>query len=265
MRLNGSEIAQVNAADVPCELTPSRRIEPNASVEFEDISGRLHVHSLGDLSGWAHFSLRVHAGLTCQADCAVTVSEKFDSRQLMNGEALGVRFQPFFLPGSTGDADKLRGQGLFARGMHFNGSVTPGSVRLSCECDQCGRSFQVQSFHAGFSDASYMYSGSGLHTLILQGRTPGAPPALGAPDMKAVEAFEELLPLAPDGTKFRYGNPFRCPHCGAPYIDFSAHPRLREAEYYGNYLYGSEPAYFPPREADRNAAPRGWLRRMLRR
>jgi hypothetical protein len=263
VRLNGDEIARVNTDDPPCELTPSRKIGADSSVEFEDSSGRQHRHSLAELSGWAHFSIRVHKGLSCQADCAVTAAEVFDPQQLINGEGSGVRFQPFFLPGSTGDSAALHGQGLFARGMHFSGSVTPGSVRLSCECDECSRSFQIQSFHAGFSDVAYMYSGSGRYTLILDGGTPGAPPALGSTDLSAVAELEASLPAAPDGTRFGHLNPFRCPHCAAPYIDFARHARLRETEYYGNCLFGSGPIRYQPPKLGGAKSVSPWWRKIF--
>jgi hypothetical protein len=239
--LNEDEIAQVNAGDEPCEMKPSRPVQPGAVITFVDGAGRRHVHSLAELSGWAHISVRVHQGLACQADCAVTGTETYDPSELLTGQGHGIRFQPFFLPGSKGDANELVGQGLFRRGMHFSGAVTPGSVRLSCECDHCSRSFQVQSFHAGFGATGYMYSGSGDYTLVIDERAPGAPPALGKPDMDAVTALEAILPVAPDGTRFRYMNPFRCPHCHKPYIDFQAHPGLREGEYYGNCCFGAAP------------------------
>jgi len=176
----------------------------------------------------------------------VTPSETYDPQDLLTGKGSGIRFQPFFLPGSKGSAADLLGQGLFRRGMHFSGTVTPGSVRLGCECDHCNRSFQVQSFHSGFGDVGYFYSGSGAYTLIVDHTVPGSPPALGEPNMAALAALEAVLPLAPDGTSFRYMNPFRCPHCSQPYIDFEAHPGLREREYYGNCLFGAAPIRYDP-------------------
>ena len=234
MRLDGEEIAVVNAADVPCELFPSRKIEPGANVEFIDGEGGIHKHSMGELAGWAHFSLRIHSNLACQVDCALTDSEVYDPEVFAEGKGQGVRFQPFC-------------QGLFWRGLHFSGTVTPGWVRLSCECDECSRSFQIQSFHAGFGNAGSMYSASGLYTIIIDGSEPGAPPALGEADPEATAELEGRLPLAPDGTRFGLWESFRCPHCGAPYIDYRAHPELRAAEYYGNYHIGMEPLRFSTR------------------
>lgn len=238
--LNGDEVAAVEPGDLPCELTPSRAIDTNSTLEFIESTGRRHVHSLGELSGWAHISVRLNERLGCQADCLVTDDEIFDAGA-HKASAPGVRFQPFFLPEAMVDAQRLVGQGLFARGLHFNGLVTPGSVRLSCECDFCFRTFQVQSFHAGFANLGYMYSDSGAYTLTIADDVPGCPPALGTPDMAALERLEAILPLAPDGTTFRYAHPFRCPHCRKPYIDFEAHPGLREREYYGNCLFGVPP------------------------
>ena len=247
VRLNGSEIARVNTGDPPCQLTPSRQVGTNAAIAFEDSSGRRHQHSLAELSGWAHVSIRINELLGCQADCVVMASKAFDLQRFMNGEGRGIRFQPFYLHGAPRAPAAMHGQGLFARGLHFSGEVTPRSVRLSCECDACSRAFQIQSFHAGFGDIGYMYSGSGRHTLIVDAGVPGAPPALGPADLAAVAALEASLPAAPDGTRFKYLNPFRCPHCAAPYIDFARHPGLRENEYYGNCLFGAEPIRYPSR------------------
>ena len=136
--------------------------------------------------------------------------------------------------------EELHGKGLFARGFHYSGTVTPGNIVLSCECDQCKRSFQIRSYHAGFSNAGYFYSESGKFTLTVSDRVAGCPAALSEPNPVELAAIEAVLPLAPDGTQYKYLNPFRCPHCSAPYIDFPANPKDRPGEYYGNYFVGSE-------------------------
>lgn len=261
--LNETDIATVQAGEQPCEITPSRQVERDTIIAFVDEAGNRHVHSLAELSGWAHISVRIHQGLACQADCVVTDKEVFDPNAPLTGEGRGIRFQPFFLPGSTGDPKTLVGQGLFRRGMHFSGSVTPGSVRLSCECDHCAQSFQVQSFHAGFSNTGYMYSSSGGYTLTIDEHVAGAPPAMGKPDMDALGKLEEVLPTAPDGTRFSYMNAFRCPHCREPYIDFQAHPGLREGEYYGNCLFGVAPICYRPPEVSSSQRARGLFHRLF--
>lgn len=264
VNLNGEQIATISAADVPCELTPSRQIEQGAIVDFVTASGDRHTHSLGELSGWVHLSIRVHAGLACQADCAVTSSQIYDQRNLMDGSGSGVRFQPFFLPGSKGSPEELRGKGLFQRGLHFSGTVTPSSVRLSCECDDCHRTFHVQSFHAGFSNVEYMYSRSGRFTLVIDSSVPGTPGALGVPDPEGLRLLESSLPSAPDGTDFKYLNPFRCPHCHSPYIDFERFPEQRPGEYYGNSLFDTALLHYPSAENAPAVAPRkSWLKRIF--
>jgi tRNA(Ile2) C34 agmatinyltransferase TiaS len=60
-------------------------------------------------------------------------------------------------------------------------------------------------------------------------------------DPAAVARLEARLPPCKRcGKGFRYANSFRCPGCGAPYIDFQRHPEQRQGEYYGNHLYGDE-------------------------
>lgn len=107
--LNGDEIARVNGGDQPCEATRSRLLQAGATVEFVDGAGQRHVHSLAELAGWAHISVRVHENLACQADCVVTESEVYHAKELLTGKGHGIRFQPFFLPGSKVDPKSLVG------------------------------------------------------------------------------------------------------------------------------------------------------------
>lgn len=233
-------------ADVPCEKTPAIRLGANEVLEMKDAQGVTHRHELGGNAGWYHFSIRVHPNLACQADCVITDSQQLDPEAFGKGSASGIRFQPFFISGGKVKNEELRGRGLFARGLHFNGTVTPGNTVLSCECDHCKRSFQIRSYHVGFSKSGYFYSGSGKYTITVSDRVQGCPAALSEPNQAELEVLEAALPSAPDGTKFRYANPFRCPHCGAPYIDFAEYPKERPAEYYGNYFVGSELLRYEP-------------------
>lgn len=244
VRLAGEEVARLGPHPLPIEVKLSRLVASGMTVEFEDSVGAFHRHDLGDVSGWAHFSIRLQANLACQADCVISKSQTYDSRQFLSGQGIGVRFQPFFISGATVDLNALRGHGLFARGLHFSGTVTPSSVRLSCECDACRHSFTIQSFHTGFGGIAYFYSASGRYTLIVDAEVDGAPAALSAPDFARLGALEAQFPPAPDGTAFNYLNPFRCPHCGDPYIDFAAHPEERVTEYYGNHFLGVDTIRF---------------------
>ena len=247
-RINGHELCRVTESDISCEKTPSKYMESNSILEFVDSDGVVHAHNLGIESGWFHFSIRVHPNLACQADCVISQTEHFDPSAFATGKASGIRFQPFFLPGAKVNNSELSGKGLFARGLHFSGTVTSGNISLSCECDHCKRSFLVRSYHAGFSDLGYFYSGSGKYTLTVSSRVPGSPAALSEPNPEELAALEARLPIAPDGSTYKYLNPFRCPHCSEPYIDFVTNPGLRQAEYYGNYFVGSELLRYVPAE-----------------
>lgn len=246
VQVKGKEIARFDEPELPCEKSPSMEIEADSTIQFIDRQGVVHEHPLGPNAGWYHFSVRVHGGLGCQVDCVVTDSPAFDPHAFDRGEATGIRFQPFFLSGAEVKNTDFRGKGLFARGLHFNGQITRADIVMSCECDDCHKSFHIRSFHAGFSHAGYFYSDSGKHTLTVSDRVPGCPAPLSTPDPADLAALEAALPLAPDGTRFRYTNPFRCPYCAAPYIDFEAHPEYRADEYYGNYFYGAELLRYEP-------------------
>ena len=114
------------------------------------------------------------------------------------------------------------------------------------KCDRCKKSFQIRSYHAGFSNSGYFYSDSGKYTITVSDQVPGCPVPLSETNAADLAALEALLPQAPDGTYFRYLNPFRCPHCAAPYIDFEKNPKERLEEYYGNYFLGSELLHYEP-------------------
>lgn len=238
--LDGVKVCEIHGDELPCERTPSAEVHPGSVATFVDSNGTRHEHGLGQVHGWAHLSVRVHANRACQADCVVSRSPQFDVTAAASGDAVGIRFQPFFLPGSNVPSAELTGKGLFARGLHFSGTITPGYILLSCECDQCHRSFLIRSYHAGFSNCGYFYSASGKHTLTVPNWVSGSPAALSEPDPIALAELEARLPDAPDGSRYSYLNPFRCPHCGAAYIDFQSHPQIRPSEYYGNYFADAE-------------------------
>lgn len=244
--LNGQEFGRVDKKETPCEKNLSVFVKSGSVVEFIDDQGVVHRHELGVTSGWYHFSVRVHSNLGCQIDCVITDCEQYDSRAFDEGNASGIRFQPFFISGAEFSNEELFGKGLFARGLHFSGTVTSGRVILSCECDDCHRSFQIHSYHAGFSNSGYFYSASGRYTITVSDHILGAPVALSTPDPQSLADLESKLPLAPDGTSFRYTNSFRCPHCGAPYIDFEKYPEYRSGEYYGNYFVGEVLLHYEP-------------------
>ncbi|QDS14504.1 hypothetical protein [Xanthomonas arboricola] len=253
VRADGRELCRVTESDVPCELKPSAWLKANSVLEFADSAGEVHRHELGAATGWFHFSVRVHPNLGCQADCVISQTEQLEPDAFANGKAAGIRFQPFFLPGASVSSSALAGKGLFARGLHFSGLVTGGNVLLSCECDHCQRSFLIRSYHAGFSNAGYFYSGSGKYTITVDSHLPGSPAALSEPDAEALAVLEDALPLAPDGSRYAYLNPFRCPHCSEPYIDFEANPGLRASEYYGNYFEGSTLLRYAPPDVEHSS------------
>lgn len=154
-----------------------------------------------------------------------------------------IRLQPFFLSDNESENEKLKGQGLFQRGLHFSGTVTPSGVRAVCICDSCQKSFTLQHFHAGFSESQYFYSADSKRTLIVpNGQLDGIPLQLQETvDEEVLSRMEELIPESNDGHgSFKYYNSFRCPHCNSPFIDFENNRELRPYEYYGNRLINQE-------------------------
>lgn len=244
--LNGVPIAGVAVEEIPVEKRVSFKLDlPHSVLSFQDSLGVSYNHSLNFESGWIHLSVRVHPNLACQSDCLVSESKMISDGDLNNGRSRGIRFQPIYLPGSKGNASELHGRGLFFRGLHFAGAVTPGNVSLACICDACRRSFRLQSFHAGLGNCGYFYSDSGVQTLVVDNHIEGCPPAMGKPNIQTLETLEARLPKSTkDGTAFRYFNSLRCPHCKAAFIDFQKFPKERETEYYGNCFYDEKPEHF---------------------
>ena len=245
-KVNGKEICHIHKVDLPCEKLPGLKLSSGGTIEFTDSNGVNRTHSLGDESGWFHFSIRVNKDHGCQPDCAITQESTFDPAAISKGEGTGIRFQPFFITGAKKDNKIFIGKGLFKRGLHYHGTITHGSVMLSCMCDYCYKSFHIKSFHSGFSNVGYFYSTSGAYTITVSDTIPGCPAALTIPDPHELAELEAKLPKAPDGTEYKYTNPFRCSHCKKPYIDFERHPDERQAEYYGNYHVGSTLIYYEP-------------------
>jgi len=224
----------------PCSFTVSREVGPGSELVFSTAADD-HVHQFGELSGWGHFSFRIQPERILRAACFIAAGQTLAPESMLRGHGSGIRFQPVALEGSPVRPADLIGAGAFARGLHSRGSITPGWYRLSVECDKCTRSFHLQSFHAGMMDVEYMYSESGVHTLIIEpNELWGLPELAGMTDTERCAFEDDMLPAAPDGTRFRYYNALRCPHCRAPFLDYRKFPEDRRADYYGHCHFGSE-------------------------
>ncbi len=153
-----------------------------------------------------------------------------------------VRFQPFFLSNADDKNVQLVGKGLFDRGLHFNGTVTPTTLRCICICGECKQSFSLQHFHAGLSEVQYFYSSGCKETLLVPyNAVINMPIQLQETiDPTILIDVESKLPKSSDGN-FRYYNAFKCPHCLKPFIDFEKHKDMRPKEYYGNILLNDIP------------------------
>ena len=181
---------------------------------------------------YLHSSIRINTNSSVQIDGIISKSRTtFDE----NGE--GIRFQPFFLSDKEDENEKLKGLGLFDRGLHYVGLVTPSNVRLVCTCDECSKSFGVEFTHAGFAEVQYFYSSNSKETLIVPyDNKVGPVPHQTQKDIDENQLFEieSKLPKTEDGT-FEYYNSFKCPHCLADFINFRENIHLRPGEYYAIY------------------------------
>ena len=243
--LGDDEVFSVSAAELPIEKLPVVEfVARDQPLRFVDSSGNARSFDVASAfdegARYFHVSARIHASYAVQTDGILTQRKEENSQEVFKAGGKALRLQPFMLPEFSGDTDNLIGRGLFHRGLHFSGMITPGNVSLMSLCDYCKHSFRLQSFHAGFSNLSYFYCSRGPHTMVASSHETDAPPVLGKADPAATARFEQRLPPCGDcGGSFNYANSFLCPGCQKPYIDFARHPQDRESENYGNHLYGA--------------------------
>jgi hypothetical protein len=121
-----------------------------------------------DLSGqFLHFSVRILVNSGVMIDGII--SPRPDTHPTWEDpDYEAIRLQPFFL--STADpafSQRLIGKGLFERGLHYSGTITPTAVRNICICDHCQKSFTLQHRHGGHSELQYFYSEDSRQTLLV--------------------------------------------------------------------------------------------------
>jgi len=195
------------------------------------------------LSGqFLHSTIRVYKNSAVMIDGIIS-TDKSNHNDWKDSGYEAIRLQPFYLSDKNIENKKLIGAGLFQRGLHFSGTVTPSGVRAVCICDICGKSFTLQHFHAGFSNAQYFYSSDSKQTLFVNyGQIDKMPTQLQSEiDDNIIYEVEHKLPNPIKGQGvYKYYNSFRCPHCGLPYIDFENDKKMRPDEYYGYYLINQE-------------------------
>jgi len=189
-----------------------------------------------DLNGqFLHCSIRILDNDAVMIDGIISKNpDQHSDWKSDNYEA--IRFQPFFLNANEHENHKLKGQGLFARGLHFSGTVTPTGVRTICVCDNCNKSFTLQQLHAGFAESQYFYSSDSKQTLVVgNSQIPNMPTQLQESlDEQQLKEIEQQLPIPTIGNgTYNYFNSFRCPHCADAFIDFESNPNIRANEYYG--------------------------------
>ena len=244
VELEGREICSFDAEFSHGEHSPVVEVRTaQPTLCFIDSRGTRRTFDLSfvreENASWLHFSIRVSPEFLVQSDFLMTITQA-DSEEAFRARAVdGVRVQPFVLPECAKRYDVIEGKGLFRRGFHFKGIITPGNVTLLCRCAYCERSFRVRSVHAGMGNAVYFYCGSCSHTLMASADLEDAPPVIGPAYEEELKRFEQRLPPCEAcGGSFSYYNPFLCPHCKEPYIDFGKYPKERDWEYYCNVYHG---------------------------
>jgi hypothetical protein len=191
-----------------------------------------------------HFSISVQENDAVMIDGIISANR---DRHLnwADGKYEAIRLQPFFLKESDYQNTELIGKGLFARGLHYSGTITPTGVENVCICDFCRQSFTLQHVHAGFSEVQYFYSSDSKHTLLVRyGEIEKLPLQLQESiEENSLKEVETVLSNF-SGEGFKYYNSLNCPHCSKPFINFSDNKDMRPKEYYANKFINEGFLYF---------------------
>ena len=132
------------------KATPEIKIFENQNLYRTFLIDTLTNNS--NLAGqFLYCSIRIFSNSGVMIDGIISKSETTCS-EWTDTDYEALRLQPFYLSDKKENNIRLRGRGLFERGLHFIGTVTPSGVRNICTCDSCNSSFTLQHFHAGFSD-----------------------------------------------------------------------------------------------------------------
>jgi len=245
----GSNIGKSRDIDFVFEL--SQPIPEIKVFENEDIVRCYKVETLSENSDltdqFLHSSIRILRNSAVMIDGIISGS-KVSCPGWTDKNYEAIRCLPFFLSNKAEVNEQLIGKGLFERGLHFSGTITPSSVRNICICDGCNYSFSIQHFHAGFSEVQYFYSSDSAETLIVPyGAIANLPSQLQNDiDDSILESIESKLPVPGNGVgAFRFYNSFRCPNCLSAFIDFENNREIRPGEYYGNVHINKKPKYWP--------------------
>jgi len=202
------------------------------------------LNSNPNLKGqFLHSSVRILSNSAVMIDGVISKSDKTFPKWDEDGYE-GIRLLPFYLSNAENNNLQLIGKGLFERGLHFRGTITPISLRNICICDKCRQSFTIQHFHAGFSEVQYFYSSDSTETLIVPYLAiEGMPVQLQKQiDPVTLQTVESNLPASKNkANEFKYYNSFKCPHCLTPFIDFEKNKEIRPEEYYGNTYINVRP------------------------
>jgi hypothetical protein len=229
------KVAEVDTVFHLTEPTPLIKVYENNQLIRQYRIDTLNTNS--NLTGqFLHSSIRILDNNAVMIDGIISKSDtSFPKWTDQDYEA--IRLQPFFLSNAYDKNIELTGKGLFDRGLHFAGTVTPTNVRCVCICDYCKKSFSLQHFHAGFSELQYFYSTCSRETLLVPYDAISDMPTQiqTTVDPATLKEIESKLPKTSDGD-FRYFNSFKCPHCLSAFIDFEKYPEMRSKEYYGNSL-----------------------------
>ena len=242
--INNSKISSKELVEV---VNVKTTIEPvsNELIIFKDNECiATYIIELGNKSNFSSLKF-LHLGIRILNNFGLVINGEIDDSPFKTKKKInqidGIRFQPVLLNAYNNDNPENKGMGLFSRGLHFSGFITPSNFRLCCICDECKKSFNIHSYHAGNGYFQYFYSDDGSETLMVPYDAIEDMPGQLCKNIseESVKRIDSQLEKKGYG-RFKFYNPFRCPYWKAPYIDFQKHPEIREYEYYANVFLNKE-------------------------
>jgi hypothetical protein len=240
--LTNKELAQITDEKIPT----FKRLEFSISgLEHElilvDSKNRKYSFDLSSAFDagldWIDACIDINENLVIHADCRLGKNQSipFAPQQII--------FQSFRLPENNINQDEVAGKELYGRGFLSPGSMIGSDFSFLCICDYCEKSFRLQNQHLAMSPLVHMYCESGYHTLL-------AEPAKSF-NFKNNETWLEFESLLPKcnlcNTSFRMMNPFRCPNCHEPFINYEKYPEQRVHDINAVNLYSQAYQYWLPK------------------
>ena len=209
----------VDALLILNEKTPSINIVEKNSVALTYVLDNLPDEDYSEKFLYFHGYIRYYGEIPVLMGEGIIIENDWEAHPDMfnDFEKTIYRFENYYLGASFDESIKneymkMRGADLEGKGLRLAGFLTPSNVRCVGICKDCGKTFVFNTKNYNLNHAEPVYSDDGLNTAKLS--------------QKVVDKMNWSITLG--GITYRYYNSFRCPHCGAPYIDYENNHEMKK-------------------------------------